>query len=212
MNTRQRYPLFKQHEIFSRFGEEFPRIQEESHIIFKDEQGSIRAGCHFGEFNFPIFDLGLVPEEIASQTSEQIKAFAQEQMQALIERERTRLSERHERIQNLSHEIEFSLHNIIIKGRLTKGTDNGPRDNRFNLTMTEPFQLKIETHVRPCCFADGMTNIRSFDDDGNILPEEIKRQESELINLYRRELQRRTRPPKHPALAKLPTISTPEED
>lgn len=212
MNTRQRYPLFKKDKVFSSFREQFPNITESSHLVFQDEKGNIRAGCYFGEDGFPIFDLGLIPKRIASMPPERIKRFAKRRARKLIAREKIRLSEELDRIKNLRHEFKLDYRGIILRGYLTKGVDNGSRDDRFVLTMTEPFQVNTETFVRPCCFADGMANIRSFDDDGNILPEEIARQESELINLYRRELQRRKRPPKHPALAKLPTTSNPEED
>jgi hypothetical protein len=212
MNQKQRYPVFAEHASFSSVQEQFPEISEEAHLVFKDENGAIRAGCYFGEIDLPIFDLGLVPDKIANQSPEAIQTYGKNKLQRLIKREKKRINEGVERVQNLLSEYELSHHGIRICGNVRKGIDNGARDDRMILTMTEPFQIVAEIHVRPQCYGDAMAGVRTFDEDGYLLPQEINRQEKTLIELYDREIRRRNRPPKHPALAHLPNARSDDDD
>ncbi len=82
----------------------------------------------------------------------------------------------------------------------------------MKLTMTEPFQLEWLVYIRPQCFADGMSGTRSFDDDGNLLEQEIQRQKDELIHVYKLEVRRRNKPPAHPTLAALQADGSSRDD
>lgn len=212
MKTKQRYPVFKEHEFFCFGREQFPDIREELHIVFKDENGAIRAGCYFGEIDLPTFDLGIIPDEIASQSPEIIQAYGENLAHQLIASERALIRERSDRIKNLSRGYEVNHHGVRICGHVKKGVDNGPRDNRMILIMTEPFEIEVEIHVRPSCFGEAMSQRETFDDDGNLTRQEIARQKEILAELYDRELRRRNRPPKHPALAHLPNARSNDDD
>lgn len=199
--VKQRYPLVSGEE-YPR--EVFPHVWEEAHLVFMDEKGKIRAGCFFGDNRHNVFDLGLVPDDIADQGSDAVRSYGEKKMNALIRKEKKRRRERDERILHLRREFEVRDGDVRIRGVVTKGRDNGPRDNHLNLTMIEPFQLEEEIFVHPQCWASSMAGARTFDVDGNFLEQEIARQNIGLLEMYRREVRRRNKPPSHPALAGLP--------
>jgi hypothetical protein len=64
-------------------------------------------------------------------------------------------------------------------------------------------ELEAMMHVRPQCFGDSVSGTRTFDDDGNLLDQEICRLKETLSQMYKRETRRREKPPAHPALADL---------
>jgi hypothetical protein len=184
-----------------------PEIEEPPSLVFLDENGKIRIGCYFGDFDDFTFDLGIVPDEIANGGPTAIRSYADEKKDDLIARERTRQQEREDRIQNLHREYTVEHDGVIIRGFVRKDRYEGPRADFMKLVMTEPYQISTDVYVRPQCFAYGMTHTRSFDEDGNLLEQEIERQRNTLIAMYKRWQEQQNRPPPHPALAELTSKS-----
>lgn len=190
-------------------GERFPGINGTPHLLFMDDGGKIRAGCCFGELDprpLIAFDLGLVPDDVVAQGRDAITAYTEEKLHALIDAEQTRRRECEERIQGLNRQYELQHNGVTIRGFVTKGEHRGPRADFMNLTMTEPFRLAAQLYVRPQCFADGMSGTRSFDVDGNLLDQEIQRQQNTLVQMYKQEASRQKKRPAHPALAMLENV------
>lgn len=211
----QAYPLVPQRADLWAHHEHLivPMIQDVAQLAFFDESGAIRAGCYFGERDWHTFDLGIVPDDIAQQGPEAVRAWAETGMHALVERERKRRESREERVNGLRREIDFhTVDGVRIRATVTKDRDGGARDDWMRITMHEPFDLVQLIHVRPSCWAEGMSGGRTFDDGGNLLPQEIERQDSLLLHMYEKEVRRRQRPPAHPALSGLPRSRYDEED
>ena len=203
------YPLFPKDEesrkIFPEL-DDTPDIDEKVSLVFAGAGEKIRIGCYFGEFRVITFDLGIVPHNIASKGTIAIKDFANTKMQKLIRKERKRRRSFEKRILELHREYTLVYNETTIRGFVEKGEDHGAHDDRMNLTMTAPFQRTLSIQVRPQCFADAMHGTQSFDDDGNLLDQEISRQKKKLISMYKKELHRRQKPPEHPALAALRSL------
>lgn len=212
----QRYPLIPhisgQAGLAESLDEEvFPDIDEEAHVVFFDEKGKIRAGCFFGEDDQETFDLGLVPEDVALQGPPAVSAWAEQQKDVLVARERQQREDRTRRIQELRREVEVYDRGVRIRGVVTKGPNEGPRANFVKMNMVEPFQLEKLLVILPCDFGSSVAGRRTFDDDGNLLQQEIERQNGTLIEMYRQEVRRRNKPQEHPALAGLPRGRSPRE-
>lgn len=208
-NQKQRYELVRGRRGMR---ELFPDIHETPHLVFFDEKGKVRAACYFGSKDFTAFDLGMVPDDVADQGAEAVTAYAEKRMHNLIEMEKCRRDDRSQRVYSLHREFLTVFDGVLIKGVLTKGPDNGARDNRLRLVMTEPFQLEDLLYVRPQCYADSVGGFRTFDDDGNLLDQEVKRTEEALLRMYKAELKRRNKPPAHPVFSTLPRSRCVRED
>ena len=196
-SKKQRYPLARgTRGMF----ELFPEIWQTPHLVFLDENGRIRAACYFGEHDFDAFDLGLVPDDVAGEGADVIRVYGEKLMLELIEKEKRRSTEAGERVSSLRREFELMHEGVRIRGVLTKGPDNG----RLRLVMTEPFELEDLPYVRPQCWADSVGGRRTFDDDGDLLKQEIARTQKTLVRMYSDEVRRQNKTPAHPALADLP--------
>lgn len=182
-----------------------PTIQKEPHLVFFDESGAIRAGCFFGHEGWHIFDLGVVPSEIAERGSEAVRSWAEAGVTDLIARERCRRDNREARVKGLHREIDlYTPGGVRIRATVTKDRDGGSRDDWMRITMHKPFDLSQLIHIRPSCWAEGMSGRRTFDEDGNLLPQELERQDAIALMMYEEEVRRQNKPPAHPALAGLP--------
>ncbi len=200
----------KTHELFAAFPKNVSIVHRERFdssngtctLVYGDETSRIRIGCFFGVIDYPIYDLKLVPDEIADQGSEAVRAHAHAAVRILINALRAHTELRKQRMLELHAVYQIEVQGVTVKG-FVKMDDLNRRGDELKLVMTEPFQLERFLHIRPSCFAEAMGQSRTFDEDGALLPEEVERQIGALRNLYQREQHRRTKPPAHATLQAL---------
>lgn len=190
---------------------EFPRtvpvVHREKHLssngpctlVYGDEDGKIRIGCSFGEAAYTVYDLELVPSTVADQGKEAVRSFALDKVEELVESFHAHETLRKKRIVELKAAYQIDVDGVTVKGVVTTHSTGG-RTGQLKVVMTEPYKLECYIHIRPSCFAEAMGQRRTFDDDGNLLPQEVERHIEVLGRWYKKELHLRTKPPEHPTL------------
>lgn len=180
-------------------------------LVYGDEAGKIRLGCFFGAAEWDTFDLGLVPDEIASLGAKAVRAFGWQKMEELCISLDENEKERNKRMDELNAVYEIEANGVTIKGFVqmheVKPEETPPNVGRekqkLRLVMTEPFQLEGFLPIRPSCWAEAMMQRKTFDEDGFLHPDEVERHKRALVRFYEEEQLRRTKPPEHPTLKAL---------
>lgn len=189
----------------------YMNIDDEVHVIFKDARGQIRLLCRFGNDQDNTCDLGLVPDDIANQGPAAVRAFANEKVQEYVSAERMRREARAQRIIQLYFTYAVSYEDVVIRGCVTSVPSAAGSRGYMLLKMLEPFEVERKICIQPSSYASSIGGTRSFDDDGNLLQQEIDRQREVLVEMYKKELEQRNKPPMHPTLALLLKDSKPKD-